>query len=342
MADILVTGSAGFIGSHVAHRLLDRGDRVVGVDNISPYYDPALKLARLARLQARDGYRHLMLDIADREGVAALFAEVKPAGVIHLAAQPGVRYGLEHPHAYVDSNLVGFLNVLEGCRHTHPAHLVYASTSSAYGANGKMPFSPHDSAHHPLSLYAATKLANEAMAHSYAHLFGVPCTGLRFFTVYGPWTRPDMALYKFAKAITAGEPIDVYGEGRMQRDFTYVDDIVSGVVAALDHPAQVNPDWDAQAPDPATSGVAAWRILNIGASRPEELMRYIEVLGEELGRKPVLNMMPMQPGDVVRTEADISDTRAALGYEPTTSIEVGIGRFVDWFLDYHGLARGED
>jgi UDP-glucuronate 4-epimerase len=338
MADILVTGSAGFIGSHLAHRLLDRGDQVIGIDNISPYYDPALKLARLARLEARDGYRHLKLDLADREGVAALFAEVRPAGVVNLAAQPGVRYGLEHPHAYVDSNLVGFLNVLEGCRRTHPAHLVYASTSSAYGANGKLPFSPHDSANHPLSLYAATKLANEAMAHSYAHLFRIPCTGLRFFTVYGPWTRPDMALYKFANAITAGEPIDVYGEGRMQRDFTYVDDIVSGVIATLDHPAKVNADWDDQAPDPATSGVAPWRILNIGASKPEELMRYIQVLAEKLGREPVLNMMPMQPGDVVRTEADISDTRAAVGYEPTTSIEEGIGKFVDWYRSYHGLA----
>jgi UDP-glucuronate 4-epimerase len=340
MADILVTGSAGFIGSHLAHRLLDRGDRVIGVDNISPYYDPALKLARLARLEARDGYRHLKLDIADREGVAALFAETRPAGVVNLAAQPGVRYGLEHPHAYVDSNLVGFLNILEGCRHTQPAHLVYASTSSAYGANGKLPFSPHDSANHPLSLYAATKLANEAMAHSYAHLFRVPCTGLRFFTVYGPWTRPDMALYKFANAISAGQPIDVYGEGRMQRDFTFVDDIVSGVVACLDRPAQVNPDWSDQAPDPATSGVAPWRILNIGASKPEELMRYIEVLGEKLGRTPMLNMMPMQPGDVVRTEADVSDTRAAVGYEPTTSIEEGIGKFVEWYRSYHGPAAG--
>jgi UDP-glucuronate 4-epimerase len=337
MSDILVTGSAGFIGSHLAHRLLDRGDRVIGVDNISPYYDPALKLARLARLEARDGYRHLKLDLADREGVAALFAETRPAGVVNLAAQPGVRYGLEHPHAYVDSNLVGFLNILEGCRHTQPAHLVYASTSSAYGANGKLPFSPHDSANHPLSLYAATKLANEAMAHAYAHLFRIPCTGLRFFTVYGPWTRPDMALYKFANAITAGQPIDVYGQGRMQRDFTFVDDIVSGVVACLDRPAQVNPDWDDQAPDPATSGVAPWRILNIGASKPEELMRYIEVLGQKLGREPILNMMPMQPGDVVRTEADVSDTRAAVGYEPTTSIEEGIGRFVDWYRDYHGI-----
>lgn len=338
MADILVTGSAGFIGSHVAHRLLDRGDRVVGVDNITPYYDPALKLARLARLERREGYRHLKLDLADRDGTARLFAEMAPAGVVHLAAQPGVRYSLDHPHAYVDSNLVGFLNVLEGCRAAKPAHLVYASTSSAYGANAKLPFSPHDPANHPLSLYAATKLANEVMAHSYAHLFRIPCTGLRFFTVYGPWTRPDMALYKFADAIVAGRPIDVYGEGRMQRDFTYVDDIVSGVVAALDRPAASNPAWDAQAPDPATSGVAPWRILNIGASEPVELMRYIQVLGEKLGRPVHLNLMPMQPGDVVRTEADISDTRAALGYAPTTSIEVGIGRFVDWYRDYHGVA----
>jgi len=335
MADILVTGSAGFIGSHVAHRLLDRGDRVVGVDNITPYYDPALKLARLARLEARDGYRHLKLDIADREGTARLFEETRPAGVVHLAAQPGVRYSLEHPHAYVDSNLVGFLNILEGCRSARPAHLVYASTSSAYGANTRLPFSPHDPAHHPLSLYAATKLANEVMAHSYAHLFRIPCTGLRFFTVYGPWTRPDMALYKFADAIVVGRPIDVYGEGRMQRDFTYVDDIVSGVVAALDRPALENPAWDGDAPDPATSGVAPWRILNIGASEPVELMRYIEVLGQKLGLPVQLNMMPMQPGDVVRTEADITDTCAALDYAPTTSVEVGIGKFVDWYRDYH-------
>ncbi|HEX5378216.1 MAG TPA: NAD-dependent epimerase/dehydratase family protein, partial [Phenylobacterium sp.] len=298
MAEILVTGSAGFIGSHVAHRLLDRGDRVVGVDNITPYYDPTLKRARLARLESREGYRHLAVDIADRAAMAGVFDEVRPPGVIHLAAQPGVRYSLEHPHAYADSNLVGFLNILEGCRAARPAHLVYASTSSAYGANAKLPFSPHDSANHPMSLYAATKLANEAMAHSYAHLFGLPCTGLRFFTVYGPWTRPDMALYKFADAITQDRPIDVYGEGRMQRDFTYVDDIAAGVVAALDRPAAVNPAWDALAPDPATSGVAPWRILNIGASRREELMRYIEVLGEKLGRTPKLNLLPMQPGDV--------------------------------------------
>ncbi len=337
MAKILVTGSAGFIGSHLAHRLLDRGDQVIGVDNLTPYYDPALKRARLARLEARDGYIHHHLDLADRDGVAALFATACATGVVHLAAQPGVRYGIDHPHAYVDSNLVGFLNVLEGCRAMKPDHLVFASTSSAYGANEALPFSPHDSAHHPLSLYAATKLANEAMAHAYAHLFRVPTTGLRFFTVYGPWTRPDMALYKFALAISAGQPIDVYGQGRMQRDFTYIDDIISGVVAALDHPAQVDLGWNATNPDPATSGVAPWRILNIAANKPEELLRYIEVLGQKLGRTPILNLMPMQAGDVVRTEADISDTRQLLGYAPTTSIEVGIGKFVDWFVDYHGL-----
>ena len=339
MARILVTGTAGFIGSHVAHHLLSRGDEVWGVDNLTPYYDPALKRARLARLESRQGYTHHHLDLADTQAVAELFATTTPSAVVHLAAQPGVRYSLEHPHAYVGSNLAAFLNVLEGCRAHAPAHLVYASTSSAYGANGKLPFSPHDSAHHPMSLYAATKLANEAMAHSYAHLFGFPCTGLRFFTVYGPWTRPDMALYKFALAISAGEEIDVYGQGRMQRDFTYIDDIVDGIVAALDRPAQVNAEWDALSPDPATSGVAPWRILNIGAGHPEELLRYIEVLAEKLGRKPILNMLPMQPGDVVRTEADITETRAALDYAPTTSIEQGIAKFAAWFLDYHQIAR---
>ena len=340
MARILVTGTAGFIGSHVAHRLLSRGDEVWGVDNLTPYYDPALKRARLARLESRQGYTHHHIDLADTPSIADMFAKVAPSAVVHLAAQPGVRYSLEHPHAYVGSNLAGFLNVLEGCRAHTPAHLVYASTSSAYGANGKLPFSPHDSAHHPMSLYAATKLANEAMAHSHAHLFRFPCTGLRFFTVYGPWTRPDMALYKFALAISAGEAIDVYGQGRMQRDFTYIDDIVDGIVAALDRPAKVNPLWDPMIPDPATSGVAPWRILNIGAGQPEELMRYIEILGQKLGRTPQINFLPMQPGDVVRTAADLTDTRAALDYAPTTSIEQGIDKFATWFLDYHQLARG--
>ena len=337
---ILVTGSAGFIGFHVVQALLDRGADVVGVDNITPYYDPALKLARLARLEARDGYRHLRIDLADREATAALFRDVRPRGVVHLAAQPGVRYSLEHPEAYVDSNVVGFLNVLEGCRATAPGHLVFASTSSAYGANAALPFSPHQPANHPLTLYAATKLANESMAHAYAHLFGIPCTGLRFFTVYGPWTRPDMALYRFADAIVAGRPIDVYGQGRMQRDFTYVADIVSGVIAALDRPAAPDPDWRAEAPDPATSGVAPWRILNIGAGTRVELMTYIEVLSDALGRPAKLNLLPMQPGDIVRTEADISDTTRALGYAPTTPVEVGVRRFADWYCEYHGVGRG--
>ena len=337
---ILVTGSAGFIGFHVVQALLDRGEDVVGVDNVTPYYDPALKLARLARLEARDGYRHHRIDLADREATAALFRDVRPRGVVHLAAQPGVRYSLEHPEAYVDSNVVGFLNVLEGCRATAPGHLVFASTSSAYGANAALPFSPHQPANHPLTLYAATKLANESMAHAYAHLFGIPCTGLRFFTVYGPWTRPDMALYRFADAIVAGRPIDVYGQGRMQRDFTYVADIVSGVIAALDRPAAPDPDWRAEAPDPATSGVAPWRILNIGAGTRVELMTYIEVLSDALGRPAKLNLLPMQPGDIVRTEADISDTTRALGYAPTTPVEVGVRRFADWYCEYHGVGRG--
>ncbi len=337
---ILVTGSAGFIGFHVVQALLDRGEDVVGVDNVTPYYDPALKLARLARLEARDGYRHLRIDLADREATSALFRDVRPRGVVHLAAQPGVRYSLEHPEAYVDSNVVGFLNVLEGCRATAPGHLVFASTSSAYGANAALPFSPHQPANHPLTLYAATKLANESMAHAYAHLFGIPCTGLRFFTVYGPWTRPDMALYRFADAIVAGRPIDVYGQGRMQRDFTYVADIVSGVIAALDRPAAPDPDWRAEAPDPATSGVAPWRILNIGAGTRVELMTYIEVLSDALGRPAKLNLLPMQPGDIVRTEADISDTTRALGYAPTTPVEVGVRRFADWYCEYHGVGRG--
>ncbi|MES2722316.1 MAG: NAD-dependent epimerase/dehydratase family protein, partial [Pseudomonadota bacterium] len=253
----------------------------------------------------------------------------------NLAAQAGVRYSLENPEAYVDANVVGFLNILEGCRAVQPKHLVFASTSSVYGANGKLPFSVRDAVHHPITLYAATKLANESMAHSYAHLFAIPSTGLRFFTVYGPWGRPDMALFKFTEAILQGQPIDVYGEGRMQRDFTYVDDIVSGVVAALDRPAAIDPAWDPLAPSPATSGVAPWRILNLGNSERVELMRYIEVLEEKLGQKAKLNLLPMQPGDVTRTEADTAETQAALDYAPKTPIETGISRFVDWYRDYY-------
>ena len=334
MAVILVTGSAGFIGSHLAHRLLDRGDEVVGLDNLNPYYDPTLKQARLARLEARDGYRHTAIDLADRDAMARLFSEARPDRVVNLAAQAGVRYSLEQPAAYVDSNLVGFGNILEGCRAAQVEHLVFASTSTVYGANGKFPSSVHDAVHHPMTLYSASKLANEAMEHSYAHLFGIPSTGLRFFTVYGPWGRPDMALFKFTDAILRGQPIDVYGQGQMQRDFTYVDDIVTGLVAALDRAATIDPRWDAQAPDPATSGVAPWRMLNLGNSRSIELMRYIEVLEDRLQRTAQLNLLPMQPGDVTRTEADVQETKEALDYSPSTPIEVGVGRFVDWYLDY--------
>ncbi|MBI2260322.1 MAG: NAD-dependent epimerase/dehydratase family protein [Caulobacterales bacterium] len=334
---VLVTGSAGFIGFHTARRLLARGESVIGVDNLNSYYDPALKQARLERLRAEPGYIHHTLDLADRPGMAALFAGHAPRRIIHLGAQAGVRYSLEHPESYVDSNVVGFLTVLEGARTVGAEHLVFASTSSAFGANGALPFSVRQGVAHPLTVYAATKIANEAMAHSYSHLFGFPSTGLRFFTVYGPWGRPDMALFKFTKAILEGRPIDVYGHGRMERDFTYVDDIVDGVIAALDRPAGVDPDWKAEAPNPSTSGVAPWRILNLGAGRREQLMRYIEVLEEALGRKAELNMLPVQDGDVVRTEADVAETRAALGYAPSTPIEVGVTRFVDWYRGFYGV-----
>ena len=333
---ILVTGSAGFIGFHLSRRLLERGEAVVGLDCLNAYYDPQLKAARLAILEGHEGYRHARLDLADAAGVAALFDEARPQAVVNLAAQAGVRYSLESPRTYVDSNVVGFLNVLEGCRAHPPKHLVYASTSSIYGNHMNLPFDVHDAATHPITLYSASKLANEAMAHAYAHLFGIPATGFRFFTVYGPWGRPDMALFKFTDAILKGRPIDVYGEGRMQRDFTYVDDIVDGLVAALVRPPAANPGWDAEKPDPATSA-APWRILNLGASRRVELMRYIEVLEEKLGRKAQINFMPMQPGDVASTEADTAETKAVLGYAPKTSVEEGVGRFVDWYRDYYGV-----
>ncbi len=334
---ILVTGSAGFIGMHVAERLLRRGEAIIGLDNLNAYYDPALKQARLERLAAYPNYRHLTLDLTDRAGMAQMFASERPARVVHLAAQAGVRYSLEAPETYVDSNLVGFLSVLEGCRAVQAQHLVFASTSSAFGANGALPFSVQQGVAHPLTLYAATKIANEAMAHSYAYLFGIPMTGLRFFTVYGPWGRPDMALFKFTQAMLQDQPIDVYGHGQMERDFTYIDDIVDGVVAALDHPPAMDPSWRATAPGPATSGVAPWRILNLGAGRREPLMRYIEVLESALGVKAQLNMMPVQDGDVARTEADVTETQAALGYAPTTAIDVGVGRFVDWYRTFYGV-----
>lgn len=332
----LVTGSAGFIGFHLSRRLLDRGETVVGLDNLNAYYDPQLKAARLKILEGYAGYRHAKLDLTDRDGVAALFADVRPSGVVNLAAQAGVRYSLESPETYVDSNVVGFLNILEGCRATRPKHLVFASTSSVYGNHNNLPFNVHDAATHPITLYAATKLANEGMAHSYAHLFGIPSTGFRFFTVYGPWGRPDMALFKFTDAILKGQPIDVYGEGQMQRDFTYVDDIVDGLVAALDRPPAANPAWNAQSPDPSTSA-APWRILNLGAGQRVELMRYIEVLQDKLGRKADINFMPMQPGDVTRTEADTAETRAVLDYAPSTPVEVGVARFVDWYREYYAV-----
>lgn len=334
---VLVTGSAGFIGFHTARRLLARGEAVIGVDNLNSYYDPALKHARLERLQAEPGYVHHTLDLADRDGMRVLFADHSPRRIVHLGAQAGVRYSLEHPESYVDSNVVGFLTVLEGARAVQAEHLVFASTSSAFGANGALPFSVRQGVAHPLTVYAATKIANEAMAHSYSHLFGFPSTGLRFFTVYGPWGRPDMALFKFTKAILEGRPIDVYGHGEMERDFTYVDDIVDGVVAALDRPAAADPDWDAAKPNPSTSGVAPWRILNLGAGRREPLMRYIAVLEEALGVKAELNMMPVQDGDVARTEADVTETRAALGYDPKTPIDLGVRRFVDWYRDFYAV-----
>jgi UDP-glucuronate 4-epimerase len=332
-----VTGTAGFIGFHLARRLLARGDEVVGVDNMNTYYDPTLKQARRNLLVENGAYRHLQISLEDRDAMRALFEEVRPSHVVNLAAQAGVRYSLENPEAYVDSNVVGFLNILEGCRAVQPKHLIYASTSSVYGANGKLPFSVHDHAVHQITLYAATKIANESMAHSYSHLFGFPSTGLRFFTVYGPWGRPDMALFKFTDAILKCRPIDVYGEGRMQRDFTYVDDIVDGLVAALDRPPEINLAWDPMTPDAATSGVAPWRILNLGNSNRVELMRYIEVLEEKLGRKAVLNLMPMQMGDVASTEADIDETRAVLEYAPSTTIEGGIARFVEWYREYYRI-----
>ncbi len=336
MSTTLVTGTAGFIGYHVARLLLERGDRVVGLDNVNDYYDVSLKEARLAQLEGKSGWEFVRLDLADRAGMGELFARQRFSKVIHLAAQAGVRFSIEHPHSYVDSNVVGFLHILEGCRHTEVEHLTYASTSSVYGANTTMPFSVHDNVDHPLSLYAATKKANELMAHTYSHLYGVPTTGLRFFTVYGPWGRPDMALFLFTKAILEGRPIDVYNEGRMQRDFSYIDDIAEGVVRAADHVAQPNPDWSGDDPDAATSQ-APYRLYNIGNNESVELMRFIEVLEEALGMQAEKNMMPMQPGDVPATAADIDALAEDIGYRPYTPIEVGIPRFVDWYREFYGV-----
>ena len=331
---ILVTGAAGFIGYHVSRRLLDRGDRVVGIDNLNEYYDVRLKEARLARLNALAGFEFHKCDLADREAMTGLFSERKLSAVVHLAAQAGVRYSLTNPHAYVESNLAGFLNVLEGCRHSQVPHLVYASSSSVYGANTKLPFSVHDNVDHPISLYAATKKANELMAHTYSHLYHLPTTGLRFFTVYGPWGRPDMALFMFTKAILAGDPIDVYNRGDMRRDFTFIDDIVEGVIRVCDRVAEPNERWSSDSPDPATS-TAPYRVYNIGNNRPVELMDVIGLLEKALGKKARMNLLPMQPGDVRETYADIDDLAHDIHFHPATPIEAGVEKFVDWYREYY-------
>jgi UDP-glucuronate 4-epimerase len=333
---VLVTGAAGFIGHALSQALLRRGDTVLGVDNLSPYYDVRLKQARLDQLKDQPRFRFELVELAARERVASLFATNRFDAVVHLAAQAGVRYSLTNPHAYVDANIVGFLNVLEGVRHHRAGHLVFASSSSVYGANAKLPFSERDNVDHPVSLYAATKKANELMAHSYAHLYGLRCTGLRFFTVYGPWGRPDMALFIFTKAILAGRPLPVFNQGNMVRDFTYVDDIVDGVVRVVDRPAFPDPSWRAQAPDPSTSQ-APYRIYNIGNNRPVKLMRYIEVLEQAIGRKAALDLQPMQKGDVAATMADVSALAEAVQYRPSTPVEVGIPRFVDWYRSYYNV-----
>lgn len=331
---VLVTGTAGFIGSHVALALVERGERVVGLDNLSDYYDIELKKARLARLDEHGNYRHVHTELADRSAVATVFEQYRPASVVHLAAQAGVRYAAINPHAYVESNVTGFLHVLEGCRHHPVDHLVFASTSSIYGANAVMPCSEHQSTEHPLTLYAASKKANEMMAHSYAHLYGIPSTGLRFFTVYGPWGRPDMALFQFTRAILAGEPIKVFNHGRHKRSFTYIDDIVEGVIRVLDHPATGNDDWRGLQPDPATS-LAPFRLYNLGNESPVELLHYIKVLEDCLGRKATMEMLPLQAGDVLDTEADVSELHKAVGYRPAVTVEQGVARFVDWYLTYY-------
>jgi UDP-glucuronate 4-epimerase len=331
---ILVTGAAGFIGYHTASRLLDRGDEVVGLDNLSPYYDVALKEARLARLKERKGFRFIKADLGDRAAMEATFAEERFGRVVHLAAQAGVRYSLGHPHAYIDANIVGFLHVLEGCRHHSIEHLVFASSSSVYGANTKLPFSVSDNVDHPVSLYGATKKANELMAHAYAHLFKLPVTGLRFFTVYGPWGRPDMSLFLFTRNILAGEPIPVFSHGHHARDFTYIDDVVEGVVRTLDHVATPDPDWRGQAPDPATSS-APYRIYNIGNHSPVALLDYIALIEKAVGRKAKLDMLPAQPGDVPETYADVEALKQAVGFAPSTPIGEGIERFVAWYRDYY-------
>jgi UDP-glucuronate 4-epimerase len=330
-----VTGAAGFIGYHTAKALLARGDEVIGLDNLNNYYDVRLKEARLGQLQSTPGFSFHKLDLADRAGVERLFGEARPQRVIHLAAQAGVRYGMENPHAYVDANIVGTLHVLEGCRYHGVEHLVFASSSSVYGANTTMPFSVHQNVDHPLSIYAASKKANELMAHSYSHLYRLPVTGLRFFTVYGPWGRPDMALFKFTRSILAGEPIEIFNNGHHARDFTYIDDIVEGVLRTTDRIASPNPAWDSAHPDPATSS-APYRIYNIGNHSPVELMHFIAVLENNLGREAKKIFLPLQPGDVPATYADVDDLVADVGFAPATPIEEGIARFVKWYRDHYG------
>jgi UDP-glucuronate 4-epimerase len=331
---ILVTGAAGFIGFHVAKRLLDRGETVIGLDSLNDYYDVRLKEARLAQLTPHERFRYVKLDLANRQGMRDLFTDEPIRRVVHLAAQAGVRYSLVNPYAYTESNIEGFLNILEGCRYAGIEHLVYASSSSVYGGNTQMPFSIHDNVDHPVSLYAATKKANELMAHCYAHLYRIPCTGLRFFTVYGPWGRPDMALFIFTKAILEGTPIEVFNHGKMQRDFTYIDDIVEGIIRVLDRPATPDPSWSGAQPDPGTSSAPA-RIYNIGNHQPAQLMRFIEVLEQALGKKAEKKLMPLQPGDVPATYADIDDLSRDVGFTPATPIEEGIPRFVKWYREFY-------
>jgi len=334
MIKIMVTGTAGFIGNQLALKLLERGDEVIGIDNLNDYYDVNLKLARLDRIKSYPNYTDIKADIADRDTIENIFAKYQPQRVVNLAAQAGVRYSIENPHAYIESNMLGFLNILEGCRHNKIEHLVYASSSSVYGANESMPFSVHDNVDHPVSLYAASKKSNELMAHTYSHLYNIPTTGLRFFTVYGPWGRPDMSPILFAKAITQGEKLKVFNYGKHRRDFTYIDDIVEGVIRTLDHAAQPNNDWNGENPDSATSK-APFRVYNIGNQTPVELLDYIETIEKHLGKTAEKELLPLQPGDVVDTYADVADLVADVGYKPNTSIDEGIKKFIAWYKDYY-------
>jgi len=331
---VLITGAAGFIGSDLALRLLERGDEVIGIDNLNDYYDPALKMARLARTADKPGFTDVRIDLEDRDGIAGIFVKHKPDAVVNLAAQAGVRYSLQNPSAYIDTNVVGFMNILEGCRHNDVQHLVYASSSSVYGSNTKMPFTVHDNVDHPVSIYAATKKANELMAHTYSHLYRLPTTGLRFFTVYGPWGRPDMALFTFTRKMLAGEAIDVFNYGKHRRDFTYIDDIIEGVIRVLDRVPEPNPDWSGDNPDSASS-TAPYALYNIGNNQPVELMRYIEVLEDCLGMKAEKNLLPLQPGDVPDTYADVQELVRDVGYKPDMSVEQGVAHFVTWYRDFY-------